>query len=321
MLDALYTPRDDRNVANESREAVGLVEAAQAGMLSRSEFLRRAAILGMSSSALAAALAACGGDGSATKILAIGDFGVGGENQRSMGAAMERFYEENGADILVTLGDNDYTNEPDEFRRNWRESFGPLQEAGLDIAGTRGNHDVDSEDDGAWQFDTLGMPSPYYTREVGDVELFLLDSNTRRRIEGEQTRWLESALRKSEARWKIAAFHAPPMSCGRYEGNEDVDENWVPLFERYGVQLVVCGHDHNYQRFEPHRGVHYVVHGGGGQNLYELDDSCRRGSQRRLAAREEHGFLYLVAQEERLEGFAVALSGKRVDRFTLGRRA
>jgi hypothetical protein len=311
---------DDAHDAHASGEAVDLAEAARAGTLTRAEFLRRAAILGVSGSALVTALAACGSDGSATKILAIGDYGVGGETQRSMGAAMQRFYRKNGADVLVTLGDNDYTNEPAEFRRNWRESFRPLQDAGVEVAGTRGNHDVDSDEDGAWQFETLGMPSPYYTREVGDVELFLLDSNTRARIEGEQTQWLESGLRKSEARWKIAAFHAPPVSCGRYDGNAHVDENWLPLFERYGVQLVVCGHDHNYQRFAPHRGVTYVVHGGGGQKLYELDKSCARGYPRRLAARREHGFLYLIAGPERLEGSAVEISGKRVDRFTVARR-
>ena len=60
----------------------------------------------------------------ATGIIAIGDFGVGGPRQRALGTAIRRFESGHPAQLLVTLGDNDYTDSPEGFRRNWRASFG-----------------------------------------------------------------------------------------------------------------------------------------------------------------------------------------------------
>lgn len=59
-----------------------------------------------------------------TRILAIGDFGVGGASQRNLGAAVRRFEAHNRAQVLLALGDNDYTENPAAFRSNWDESFG-----------------------------------------------------------------------------------------------------------------------------------------------------------------------------------------------------
>ena len=73
----------------------------------------------------------------ATGILAVGDFGVGGPTERELGAAMERFAANHpAAALLVTLGDNDYTESPSAFHRNWTASFGWLGSGGLRVAGT-----------------------------------------------------------------------------------------------------------------------------------------------------------------------------------------
>jgi hypothetical protein len=88
----------------------------------------------------------------------------------------------------------------------------------------------------------------------------------------------------------------------------------VPLFERYGVDLVLAGHDHNYQRFKEHRGVRYVVHGGGGAPLYSLR-ACPASYPPRRAARSAHGFLYLVASTDAIRGYAVSPAGAVLDTF------
>jgi hypothetical protein len=95
-----------------------------------------------------------------------------------------------------------------------------------------------------------------------------------------------------------------------------VVSRWVPLFEQYGVQLVLSGHDHNYQRFAPRNGVTYVVHGGGGAGLYSLR-RCPSSYPARVRARFEHGFLYISASAARLDGSAVDMRGRVTDRFTL----
>jgi 3',5'-cyclic AMP phosphodiesterase CpdA len=245
-------------------------------------------------------------------LLAIGDFGVGGSRQRALGATMRRFEAGNPADVLLTLGDNDYTRSPTAFHANWRTSFGWLAGAGVAVAGTLGNHDVEVEG-GRYQFDLLQMPGPTYRRKVRDVELFVLNSNS---VDGAQRRWLAGALRTSAARWKIALFHHPAFTCGSYRAHPGVLARWVPLFERHRVRLVLSGHDHNYQRFAPRRGVTYVVHGGGSGYFYRLT-RCPAGYPRRVRARLVAGFLYIVARADRLDGYAVNLAGRRTDRFSV----
>jgi 3',5'-cyclic AMP phosphodiesterase CpdA len=271
--------------------------------------VRRAAVL----LGLVALLPGSGWAGPAppVRIIAFGDFGVGGSTQRGFGAVVRRFEARNPADYLVTLGDNDYTEDPEEFHENWESSFGWWRRAGVRVAGVLGNHDVRVQG-GRYQFDELSMPRRYYRRAIGPVEVYLLDSND---VDNAQTTWLRRTLSRSRARWKLAAFHHPAFTCGAYESHRSVVSRWVPLFERYRVRLVLSGHDHNYQRFAPRRGVRYVVHGGGGQRLYELR-RCPSSYPRRLSARREHGFVYLAIRGDRLDGWAVDRQGRRSDRFT-----
>jgi hypothetical protein len=262
---------------------------------------------------LVAALLWTAAAGAATGILAIGDFGVGGTTEREMGASMKLFASTHpAAAALVTLGDNDYTESPTAFHRNWTTSFGWLETRGLDVVGTVGNHDV-LVDGGRYEFDELHMPRGHYRRTVGNVQFFVLNSN---RVNLVQTTWLKTALSGSTARWKIVVFHHPAWSCGAYRGNTAVMRNWVPLFERYGVDLVLSGHDHNYQRFAPRHGVTYIVHGGGGQHLYALE-TCPAGYPRRVFGRAVHGFLYLRATDAALRVSSVTRSRRIIDRVVL----
>jgi 3',5'-cyclic AMP phosphodiesterase CpdA len=210
--------------------------------------------------------------------------------------------------VLVTLGDNDYTRGT-SFAANWTSSFGWLSAQGIVVAGALGNHDVEFSG-GRYQFDLLGMPGPYYVRRVKDVELVVLNSNA---ITTAQTRWLKRTLaRRSDLR-RIVVFHHPAYTCGEHRGSVTVQRAWVPLFERYGVRLVLNGHDHNYQRFK-RKGVTYVVHGGGGAGLYELS-RCPAGYPARIRARLAHGFLHLSADPGAITVQVLDLAGRPIDRF------
>jgi predicted phosphodiesterase len=244
--------------------------------------------------------------------LAAGDYGVGGSAELSLGRAMQRYEARNSAGMLVLLGDNDYTESPARFRANWRATFGWARRSGLRVAGVLGNHDYEVSR-GRYELGLLGMPRPYYTRRLGDAQLFLLDSN---RVNDGQTAWFERELARSSAIWKIAVFHHPPYTCGGHSGDAHVQQRWVPLFERYGVQLVLSGHDHNYQRFAARNGVRYVVHGGGGAGLYGLRD-CPSSYPRRVRARVEHGFLFVVAGPSALTVSAVDMRGRIRDRISI----
>ena len=262
--------------------------------------------------ALAVVLLASPPAGADTRLVAIGDFGVGGDRQRRTGAAVEGFAEPRRVDALVTLGDNDYTEDPIAFQSNWLGSFGWAAADGLLVAGTLGNHDV-RVDGGRYEFELLGMPGRYYRRRLGNVELFLLDSN---RLEEAQLAWLDSALASSRARWKVVAMHHPAYSCGGYLGDRRVRRRLRPIFELYGVDLVLAAHDHNYQRFAERNGVTYVVHGGGGARLYPLQD-CPGWFPPRVKAREQRGWLYFRADARSLRVRAISRWGGVQDRFAI----
>jgi len=248
----------------------------------------------------------------AVRILAFGDFGVGGPAQKAFADDVRAFEAKNPVDALVLLGDNDYTESPDAFRANWQESFGWVRARGLRIAAVLGNHDV-RVDRGRYEYGTFGMPGRYYRRRFGAVELFLLDSNS---VDALQTAWLRRSLAASRARWKVAVYHHPAFTCGSYRSHPDVVRRWVSLFERYHVKLALSAHDHNYQRFAARRGVHYVVHGGANPKLYRVE-GCPAGYPRRVRAQAEHGFLYLVVRGDRLDGWAVRPDGRRRDHFAI----
>jgi len=245
--------------------------------------------------------------------LAVGDFGVGGSRESAVGLAMKRYEARHPASWLVTLGDNDYLRSPARFRANWQQAFGWARRSGLRVGGVLGNHDYELGR-GSYELSTLQMPGRYYTRRLGDgVQLFFLDAN---RITARETAWLEQQLSESTATWKIALFHQPPFACGGHAGDRDVVRSWVPLFESYGVQLVLSGHDHDYERFAPRNGVTYVVHGGGGQELYPLH-RCPSSYPRTVRRFAEHGFLYVSATDEQLDVSAVSLQGRVRDHFAL----
>ena len=147
-------------------------------------------------------------------------------------------------------------------------------------------------------------------RRIKDVELIVLDSTA---ITTAQTRWLQRTLARRSGFRRIVAFHHPPYTCGGHLGSATVRKTWVPLFERYGVRLVLNGHDHNYQRFE-RNGVTYVVHGGGGAGLYKLR-ACPRTYPPRIAARVGWGFLHLAVGPEGVQVQVLNLAGMAIDRF------
>ncbi|TKC81238.1 metallophosphoesterase family protein [Trinickia terrae] len=80
---------------------------------------------------------------------------------------------------------------------------------------------------------------------------------------GEQTRWLEETLRHAsqdhEIDWIVVQMHQDALTSSKTGNGSDkgIREAWLPLFDRYGVDLVLCGHDHDYERSYPVRGCNH----------------------------------------------------------------
>jgi tartrate-resistant acid phosphatase type 5 len=77
-----------------------------------------------------------------------------------------------------------------------------------------------------------------------------------------QAAWLQAALANATQPWKVVYFHHPPYSSGSHGNNPDLQ--WP--FEEWRADLVLSGHDHNYERLVVD-GLPYFVNGAGGRNL------------------------------------------------------
>ncbi len=95
----------------------------------------------------------------------------------------------------------------------------------------------------------------YYSFDYGNIHFVILDSmDSSRAVGSAMLTWLEQDLTATTADWTIAAWHHPPYSKGQYHDSDtEVNEiemraNVVPLLEDYGVDLVVSGHSHSYER-------------------------------------------------------------------------
>lgn len=151
----------------------------------------------------------------------------------------------------------------------------------------------------------------YYKLERGGglVDFFMLDSTD---FDSTQATWLESSLRASRAKWKIAVFHHPIYSSGRTHGSAmSLRKRLEPLLTRYGVSVVFSGHDHTYERTHPQQGIQYFVSGAGGK--------CRRGdvdkgsSIRAASFDEDNHFMVIEIDDNQVSFQAISETGLIVD--------
>lgn len=181
-----------------------------------------------------------------------------------------------------------------------------------------GNHDY--SDAGIDRFHSyfrgLGGRTTYSVTR-GDIEFLILDSQ--RALDSsasmvQQREWVRQRARSSRAPWQVVVLHHPPFSSGIVHGSSP-EFQWS--FDRWGVDLVLSGHDHSYERIV-HGGLTYVVNGSGGADLYRLGPPLTGSAARNDS---EHGALFLRSVGGRLAGVFVTASGTPVDRFALSPRA
>jgi 3',5'-cyclic AMP phosphodiesterase CpdA len=196
------------------------------------------------------------------RIAAVGDVGEGEEEEWQTAWAIDHLsFDDARYDALLLLGDNVYPDgDPARLEYTVFRPFTIVLEAGTKLLAIVGNHDAGYADE---QASRLGMPGTWWTTTIGDVRIIGLDSN---RIEDPaQLGFLEETLRNADEPWTIVAIHEPPYSSGYQGSNLVVRDRFGPLFARYGVQLVLSGHEHDFQRTVPIDGVTYIVSGAGGR--------------------------------------------------------
>jgi 3',5'-cyclic AMP phosphodiesterase CpdA len=189
-----------------------------------------------------------------------GDVGDRGSRITATGAAMSRVGDLAPYDVLLLLGDNVYpAGDPARLSGTVFRPFAGVLGSGAQLLAILGNHDEKQRHADA-QMRALGMPGRWWARRFGDVLVVGLDSNEP--DNPAQRAFLDRTLRDTTAKWRIVALHHPPYSAGYQGSSRHVRDVFAPVFEKYHVQLVLSGHEHDYQRSNPINGVTYVVSGG-----------------------------------------------------------
>lgn len=239
-------------------------------------------------------------------IAVIGDFGSGDDNQRAVAdLVMART-----PVAIVTTGDNVYSDAG--YATLVGDYYGSFVDNATFFPAT-GNHDYD---EGIAAFDDyFGYLSGQreYTVVVGDVGFFILDSEqglASLDANHNQEAWLRKVVAASTATHKIVVVHHPPYSSGDRHGSTP-DYQWD--FASMGVDMVLSGHDHVYERIEL-GGVTYVVNGAGGKNLYACGD---RVSGSAVCFDEQFGALFITSRPDGFYALFVAVDGTVVDEFSL----
>lgn len=195
------------------------------------------------------------------RLAVLGDVGTGDAAERETAQLVTTAAATDPFDALILLGDNVYPDgDPTRLDATVFQPFERILQQGTAVLPVLGNHDV-QDGHAAGQVEMLGMPGRWYATQVGRALIVAVDSNVV--DDPGQQQWLDTTLATTTADWVIVTMHHPAYSAGYHGSSEAVRDTWVPLFERYDVDLVLAGHDHDYQRTHPISGTTYIVSGGG----------------------------------------------------------
>ena len=248
----------------------------------------------------------------------IGDSGHGGKNQLAMAALLEHLE----PDLVLHTGDVVYPSGED--RHYDPRFFTPYRELIKEtpVFPTLGNHDV-QRGNGTAYLKNVYLPSNnpqdterYYSFDWGNAHFTSLDSELYYEDSGgnldEQRAWLESDLAETRQPWKIVFLHRPLYSSSEHGSDKMIREDLEPIFSRCKVNMVFSGHDHDYERTIPMKGVTYIVSGGGGRDLYGAGRS-----EWTAFSKSTHHVVLVRVNGKRLSLEAVESAGAVVDRLEL----
>jgi len=303
--------------------------------LSRRRFLQSSATL-TAGAAVPAGAQAADAAAAALNIVLIGDWGrMGRDNQTDVATQMGRTAAEIGSRFTVSLGDNFYENGVQSVDDpQWAGSFETIYTAPALQSPWKiilGNHDyrgnVQAQLDYSRQSLRWRLPARYYMETVslpdgGTADFFYLDTSpfirkyigSKTDISGQDTdaqlAWLDGALARSTARWKIVIGHHPIYTALSDEDGYDHDQPELiarlnPLLVAHNVPLYVCGHDHCLQVVEM-AGTTYVVNGAGSLT-YEPGAPIRGGF-----ASGAHGFMTISVSRQTLNYALIDMAGTKL---------
>ncbi|MBE9464215.1 metallophosphoesterase [Dyadobacter subterraneus] len=262
----------------------------------------------------------------------LGDCGTNSAFQGNVRDQLAAYLGNNYMNALILLGDNAYSLGTDpEYQSNFFNHYKDAFLKKIPVFPTPGNHDYNNDnpdrqkDHKVPYYDIFspptngeagGFPSgtkAFYSYDYGNVHFLSLDSYGREDQEtrlydtlGKQVQWIKADLAANKNKgWVVAYWHHPPFSQGSRNSETELDmikirENFIRILERNGVDLILCGHSHVYERTRLINGfydysdkfngaVHNVSQSSGKYDL--SDNSCPYIKK----SSENKGTVYVVA--------------------------
>ena len=214
-----------------------------------------------------------------TRLWVIGDSGLPGAAQNAVRDGYLSWSGGARTHVWLMLGDNAYNTGTDaEYQSGLFTPYAALLKNQC-LWPTRGNHDLVRSGADNDYYDLFTLPSQgqsggvvsgteaYYAVDYGNLHLVCLDSEgTSLALAGAMRSWLRADLAANNTRpWVIAFWHHPPYTRGSHDSDNpsdsngkmrDMRQNFLPLLDSLGVDLVLSGHSHSYERSMLVRG-HY----------------------------------------------------------------
>lgn len=235
-----------------------------------------------------------------------GDWGWGGPEQAAISRRVCGEHRRAPFRFLLTTGDN-FTN-PDGVATstNYTEPERCIIRSGLRWRAAWGNHDLAGDSTAT----VLGSRRRWFTFTHGPLRVIVLDSN--RPDDPAQLRFLRRVLRTARQPAIVVAAHHPTRTLGFHAPSRVQRRDWEPLFRRWGVSLVLQGHNHAYERLVVD-GVTYITTGGGGAPVYP----CVRFARGARSCRLAHHFLIVTADARRIRVVSPTRDGTPLERIVI----
>lgn len=206
----------------------------------------------------------------------VGDCGNNSTNQKNVRDAYINYMGSNVTNGWLLLGDNAYSSGTEsEYQAEFFDVYHGTVSKNMPLYPSPGNHDYSNgtkSDHSVPYYSIFDMPAngeaggiasnteAYYSYDYGNIHFLSLDSygkedGTNRLYDtlGPQVTWIKQDLAANSKKWIVAYWHHPPYTMGSHNSDTEAEltkmhTNLIKILERYKVDLIVCGHSHEYER-------------------------------------------------------------------------
>ena len=279
---------------------------------------------------------------SVNRKIRIAAFGDCGRNDNGFQAgtltAYQNYTAANPAEVLLLLGDNAYDNGLDaEYQSRFFSTYSANILKNHALFPAPGNHDYANNstrqnDHNIPYYSIFSLPSgaecggvasnteAFYSFDWGNIHFLSLDSygkeNSATRLydtTGPQALWVKADLAANSKKWTVAYWHHPPYTMGSHNSDTEselvsIRNNFIRILERYGVDMIICGHSHDYERSyllkdyfgteaSFNLGIHAVSSSSG-----KYDGSTNSCPYTTVSGQVNHGTVYIVAGSAGADG-------------------